>query len=196
MHFPLLVIIHERSCFSSCEKWIDSIFKFLPLLKNHSNLILQIRNKSTSALSEFVHLEDKLPLHPRILINIPSLQHTHYCRHRTENEIGTPGISASVHSVEMAMKFREQYQFFQFGPIYQPISKAGVGLGLSAVDPFVVKQLKIVVVGGVTLLNLHQILAKGVLGVGVIGSILKSTNPIDKTVQFLHELQKYNIGNF
>ena len=53
-----------------------------------------------------------------------------------------------------------QYQFFQFGPIYQPISKAGVGLGLSAIDPFIVNRLKIVVVGGVTLLNLHQILQK------------------------------------
>ena len=195
MQSPLLVVIHERSCFSSCEKWHDSIFKFLPLLKNNSNLILQIRNKSTLALSEFVHLEDKLPLHPRILINIPSLQHTHYPRHRTENEIGTSGISASVHSVQIAMKFREQYQFFQFGPIYQPISKIGVGLGLSAIDPFVVNQLKIVVVGGVTLLNLHLILQKRVLGVGVIGSILKSTNPIDTTVKFLHELQKYKIDN-
>ena len=195
MQSPLLVVIHERSCFSSYEKWHDSIFKFLPLLKNNSNLILQIRNKSTSALSEFVNLEDKLPLHPRILINIPSLQHTHYPRHRTENEIGTSGISVSVHSVEMAMKFREQYDFFQFGPIYQPISKTGVGLGLSAIDPFIDHQLKIVVVGGVTILNLHQILQKGTLGVGVIGSILKAQNPIDQTLEFLYELQKYKIGN-
>ena len=61
----------------------------------------------------------------------------------------------------MAVK-REQYQFFQFGPIYQPISKAGVGLGLSAIDPFV-NRLKVVAVGGITLSNLHQILEKGAL---------------------------------
>ena len=76
----------------------------------------------------------------------------------------------------MALKFQEQYQFFQFGPIYQPISKEGVGRGVSAIDPFVENRLKVVAVGGITLLNLHQILEKGVLGVGVIGSILNSKN--------------------
>ena len=172
MPSPVLVVIHGRSCFSSCKKWTDSIDAFLPLLDDNANLILQIRNKSASAQSDFISLEDKLPSHPRILINIPSLQQTNYGRHRTENEIGASGISVSVHSVEMAVKFREQYQFFQFGPIYQPISKEGVGLGLSAIDPFVENRLKIVAVGGITLLNLHQILEKGVLGVGVIGSIL------------------------
>ena len=189
MPAPVLVVIHERSCFSSCKKWTESIAAFLPLLHDNANLILQIRNKSASAESDFVSLEDKLPSHPRILLNIPSLQQTNYRRHRTENEIGSSGISVSVHSVEMAVKFREQYQFFQFGPIYQPISKAGVGLGLSAIDPFVANRLKVVAVGGITLSNLHQILEKGAFGVGVIGSILNSKKPIETTMKFLHELQ-------
>ena len=62
---------------------------------------------------------------------------------------------------------------------------------MSAIDPFVANRLKVVAVGGITLLNLHPILEKGVMGVGVIGSILNSKNPIETTIQFLHELQLY-----
>jgi hypothetical protein len=190
---PILVLIHERSCFPSFQEWKDSILTFIPLLSSHTNFVIQIRNKLPLANSEFYMLSKVLPLHPRILVNVPSLSKTHLRRHRTEKEIEiVDGVSASVHSLDLALRFQNHYRFFQFGPIYQPISKTGIAVGLSKILPFIRNNIKVVVVGGITLSNIDEVLEQNIFGVGIIGSILLSENPYDKAIAFLEILQAHS----
>ena len=193
---PILMLIHERSCFTTHRDWEESIRLFLPLLEENSCFFIQIRNKMHLSEQECQGIVSTIPFHPRILINIPSMAGCVFRRHRTECELGSIGISASIHSLEKGRQYQTQYQFFQFGPIFSPISKEGQGCGLVALST-IVKQLQkpIVAVGGITQQNLFQVLDCSVFGVGVIGSILQKKNPVATAKDFLILMQKYNDAN-
>ena len=193
---PILMLIHERSCFTTHQDWEESIRLFLPLLDEYSYFFLQIRNKMHLSNQEYHSMISTMPFHPRILINIPSIFNSSLRRHRTEQELGSIGISASIHSLEKGRQYQAQYQFFQFGPIFSPISKEGQGCGLVALST-IVNQLQkpIVAVGGITQQNLFQVLDCSVFGVGVIGSILHEKDPIGTAKEFLGLIQRYNNVN-
>ena len=190
--FPILILIHERSCFATQQDWTTSILSFLPLLDEYPCFLLQIRNKTPLAKEEATHLLSLLPFHSRIIINIPSIEICSFARHRTEKELGLLGISASIHSIEKAQQYQTQYQFMHFGPVFEPISKVSEARGLDALSKLSKEvQIPIIAVGGITEQNIRQILDLSVAGVGIIGSILQSKEPLITTKKFLNMIQDY-----
>lgn len=94
-------------------------------------------------------------------------------------------LSSSIHRVEDYANLSDAFEYTFISPVFDSISKAG-----HKASPFDWSQLpakrkvKVIGLGGISAKNCHEVLKMGLDGIGILGSIWKSENPLLAYQQF------------
>ncbi len=192
---PKLLIIGERYTCSSDQEWLDRLSLLHSMLPEYPAVALQIRAKENPLL--LLEAARQLTAHSRCLFNT-SLQQAEEQGwspiHLPESALNTPTVSvefgASIHSLAALQKGSALgASYLLFGPIFDPRSKKGVGVGLAPLRAICDQStVPILAVGGITPENTPSVLAQGAYGVASAGWIMQARSPRNEIERFLLRL--------
>ena len=182
MDVPKLIIVAEHDTCASTKQWMKLLHELSLQLENYPFAVLQIRAKTKPHLRKWAY--QKLPKHPQIVINGMVENVKPQIHHFPQSEVQSkPSVSAfgmSIHSPLDPYKYDSfSPLYYQLGPIFPPLSKKGIGKGLSLLEQTVANtKTPILAVGGITAENTKMTLKAGAYGVASSGTILRSKDPI------------------
>ncbi len=122
------------------------------------------------------------------LINVYNLKGIHFQEQKRRDHIDNPGhyfkelsmfgktISSSFHEPDDINNCHFEFDYHLLSPVFSSISKQGYegrGFNVNHIDK------RIIGMGGVTTDNLSEFTKLGFIGVGVLGGIWNSNNPVD-----------------
>ncbi len=191
---PLLYLIGDRAYCGDTRRWLDLCEAAIVPGNATRGLVLQLRAKNLSdsrCRRALVRARQRLgPAGVPLLANCATaeaLDLGFHGVHWPETTIPPaaeqvpPGFTrgASVHSPLAARRAEDAgADFVLFGPVYNPGSKPGDGVGLGSLHR-VVKSVGIPVlaVGGITAVRVAACLAEGAHGVGVVSAVFGASEP-------------------
>ena len=188
---PPLTLIIERTLYSSNQAWLECCHSFLPLLREHPKLALQLRSCSDQARDEKIWLHELLPPHPRIRMNgLPELPRPAHLREQDLKAGIKIPFSASVHdeaAIDRATSLGASY--LHLGPLYAPKSKSTSPIGEARfIELLAYTSLPIVAVGGIDHTNIERVFELGAQGAALIGSVLLHSAPERYCLRLLNQL--------
>jgi thiamine monophosphate synthase len=180
---PWLVVIAERSVFRNSGEWKQYVLELAEYLPAHPRLHLQVRSKDSE--TDRTWASRTLAASPRVRLNagLPEavrLGHSHV--HHPEAECPTASqkhsFGVSVHCLESALiAERSGAEYVQFGPVFDPISKAGQGQGLIALGSLTrTISIPVIAVGGMNPKRAVDCIRAGAAGIACIGHVLRADN--------------------
>ena len=96
-------------------------------------------------------------------------------------------VAASIHSVAALVRADAAgARFVLFGPVFDPGSKPGRGVGIDALNRMVnLARIPVVAIGGITPTNVGACLRTGAAGVAVVTGVLRAVDPARAIGQYL-----------
>jgi thiamine-phosphate diphosphorylase len=174
-----LYVIADRGAVRSHQQWLEAIAELAA-----TGVVLQVRGKEASAPERAHAVEVALAAGGRPLLNGGSAEARvtgAWGVHWPEAALpdapdreGLHAVGASVHSLAAAARAAAAGAgFLVFGPVFDPGSKPGRGVGLDALACFVEgAALPVLAVGGITPERVSACRAAGAAGVAVVSGVL------------------------
>ena len=181
---PKLIIIAEHQACAHTQDWLQRIQDYAALLEYYPSVVLQLRAKNTPQLLEKAY--HMLSSHTRIFVNTTpehakqlNLHNLHIPQRHIPRENLASTFGISIHQLEDVAEYTFlKPLYFQFGPIFDPLSKNGHGCGLEALSQILYHStIPIVAVGGITPPKARILFDMGCTGVASIGYMMHHSNP-------------------
>ena len=189
---PRLIIIAEHQACVNTSDWLKRIECYTTLLVAYPKVALQLRAKNRPDL-----IEKACSLFAscsQVFVNT-TIQHAHDLKiqslHLPQNDIPqTPppfSFGVSVHKPEDVLTYSHlKPLYYQFGPIFDPLSKGGKGQGYTPLSQALqLSSIPIVAVGGITPDKARSLFTLGCAGVASIGYMMTHHEPKSAIEEFL-----------
>jgi thiamine-phosphate pyrophosphorylase len=180
-----LYVIADRDVFDSHEEWLDFLARLAPM-----GIDLQVRAKRNTPKERAAAVARVRDAGGRPLLNGATREAlelgadgVHWPEalipERRERDADRLRIGASVHSLAAVRRAVDAgAEFLVFGPVFDPGSKPGQGVGLEALAQIArATSRPVLAVGGVTPDRVAACRASGALGVAVVSGVLRAPDP-------------------
>lgn len=189
---PRLVVVAERELCGSQEVWVERLRILAEACARHRGAVLQLRWARASAAARDAALRailDELESYRTVLlVNRPSPPPATWRAHHWH--LPERGLSSlrpeerapdgvAVHGIPAARRaIRAGARWLQFGPVFDPGSKPGRGVGTAPLEAIVQAiSSPVIAVGGLRPDRIPEVIAAGASGVAVASGILCAEDP-------------------
>jgi thiamine-phosphate diphosphorylase len=188
-----LYVIADRDLFNSHEEWLEALARLAP-----TGVDLQVRAKSSTRVERAAAVARVRDAGGRPLLNGSTQEARELVADgvhwpealipaRRETDAGPLRVGASVHSLLAARRAVDAgADFLVFGPVFDPGSKPGHGVGLEALAQIAACAGRpVLAVGGVRPDRVAACRAAGAQGVAVVSGVLRAPDPLRAIESYL-----------
>lgn len=202
-----LYVVADRGIFSTDREWLDRLGRVARAIADQPVVRLQVRTKMAAPARraslaararEVIVASGGEALLDRTFLNgttsdaiAAGYRGAHWPEvaipAEPEARAGQLAVGASVHS-SAALRAAEAAGawFVLFGPVFDPRSKAGRGVGLEALCGVANRaRVPVVAIGGITPARVASCLSAGAAGVAVVTGVLRAPDPARTIAEYL-----------